>query len=408
MTRGTPVEVISNSYDAFQRLRISTPLTILDSKMLHANNTELWDQKQVSGTGTTYTYNTNQASVTLGVSNKTAGKRVRQTYQRCIYQPGKSQLIIFTCNFNGIQSGITKRIGYFDDKNGLFFEASNETLYCCVRSYTTGVAIDTKIPQSDWNSCRMSSDNTEFDLNINNANIFFISFEWLGVGNIFFGMVLNGKYVLLHQIKNANVINKVYMSTPNLPFRSEIENDGTGVASTFTTVCFQVASEGGLDPSGILRSINRGSTALIIQTAGIIYPLLAFRLKTDRIGANVYPIGFNVICTTSANCLWKLIKNPTFVGTALTYTTFDSYSFEFCNTSTNTTSITDNTGTLLLSGYAAIDASGELNIPEIANKLILGTSIDNVSDIFVLAIMKIGKNGTSDTFYGSINIRDVI
>ena len=408
MTRGTPVEVISNSYDAFQRLRVSTPFTLLDSKLLHENDTELWDQKQTSGSGTSYTYNPNEASVTISVSNLTAGKRVRQTYQRCIYQPGKSQLILLTCNFNDIQQGITKRIGYFDHKNGVYFEASSGTLNCCVRSYVTGSVVDKKIPQSQWNSCRMNSDDSEFDLNLSKSNIYFISFEWLGVGNIFYGMVINGQYVLLHQIKNANVTDKVYMSTPNLPIRCEIENDGTGPASSMTMICCQVASEGGVDPSGTIRSINRSSSALVIQSANIIYPMLAFRLKSTHLDANVYPIGFNVICTSSSYCLWKLIKNPTFVGTALSYISQETHAFEFCNTITTTTTITENTGNVLLSGYAAIDSSGEVTIPEIPNKLILGSSIDGVSDIMVLAITKIGKNGTSDSFYASINIREIV
>lgn len=408
MTRGTPVEVVSNSYDAFQRLRISTPLTILDSKMLNEYTTDIWDQKEVSGSGTQYTYNTNQASVTLSVSSNVPGKRVRQTHQRCIYQPGKSQLILFTCNFHGSVQGVTKRMGYFDDKNGVYFEASNGIIYCCLRTYTSGTAVDKKIPQSEWNTCRMSSDDTDFVLNMNSANIFFINFEWLGVGNIFYGMVINGQYVLLHQIKNSNIIDKVYMSTPNLPIRGEISNDGTGDASSFTMICCQVASEGGVDPSGTIRSINRGSTTMIIQSANVIYPLLSFYLKQDFIGANVYPLAFNIICTTSANCLWKIIKNPTFVGTPLTYSSPSNYAFDYSASSTTATSIQANTGTVLLSGYATLDTSGNVSIPEIPNKLIVGTSIDNVSDIYVLALMKIGKNGTSDSFYGSMTIREII
>lgn len=408
MTRGTLVEVVSNSYDAFQRLRTSTPLTLFDSKLIFDASVGQWDDEEVSGSGTTSTYNTNQASVSLSVSSMTSGRRVRQTYQRCVYQPGKSQLIMFTCNFHDAPSGISKRVGYFDDRNGLFFEASNGTLYCCVRSFTSGTAVDIKIPQSDWNANRMSSNNTEFDLNVSKANIFYISFEWLGVGNIFFGMVLNGKYILLHQIKNANAIDKVYMSTPNLPLRAEIINNGNGPTSSLTTICGQVASEGGIDPSGILRSFNRGSTALTISSANTIYPLLALRLKNTMIGSQVYPVSISVLCTSSSYCLWKLIKNPTFSGTALAYTSLSNHTFEYCNTSTNTTTIVDNTGELLLSGYAAIDASGEFEIPEIQNKLILGTSIYDVSDVFVLAIMKIGKNGTSDAFYGAMTVREII
>jgi len=76
--------------DNFGRLRVSQPETLFDSKMLHDNAPLLWDDSQTSGAGTSSTYNANQSSVTLAVTAATAGTRVRQTFRRFNYQPGKS------------------------------------------------------------------------------------------------------------------------------------------------------------------------------------------------------------------------------------------------------------------------------------------------------------------------------
>ena len=107
--------------DAFQRVRMSSPVTVFDSKTLSDNLPLIYDDQQTSGSGTTSTFSANRASVTLAVSASTAGTRVRQTFQRFNYQPGKSQLVLITGIIGTGSSGITKRFGLFDDSNGLFF-----------------------------------------------------------------------------------------------------------------------------------------------------------------------------------------------------------------------------------------------------------------------------------------------
>ena len=83
----------SASIDAFARLRVSNPYTIFDSKQIHDNLPRRWDDQEISGSGTTSTYNTNEASTTIAVSSLTAGRRVRQTFMRFNYMPGKSTMV---------------------------------------------------------------------------------------------------------------------------------------------------------------------------------------------------------------------------------------------------------------------------------------------------------------------------
>lgn len=114
--------------DAFSRLRVSTPETLFDSKLIYDAGSIFWDDQQTSGSGTTSTFNTNQASVTLAVAASTAGTRVRQTYQRFLYQAGKSMMAMMTGVLGNPATGITKRIGLFDGSNGMYFESSGSAV----------------------------------------------------------------------------------------------------------------------------------------------------------------------------------------------------------------------------------------------------------------------------------------
>jgi len=130
--------------DAFGRLRVSEPQTLFDSKLLNDNHPLFWDEQEVSGSGTSTNYDANASSVTMTVSADTAGKRVRQTKQRFNYQPGKSHKADITATVGAVPEGITKRVGYFDDENGLFFEFTSEGVSVGIRSYKSGTAVDSK------------------------------------------------------------------------------------------------------------------------------------------------------------------------------------------------------------------------------------------------------------------------
>jgi len=139
--------------DAFGRLRVSSPTTLFDSKQLFDAQPLLWDDQETSGSGTGSTHSTNTVSTTMTVGATTAGVRVRQTFQSFNYQPGKSQLILLTgvMNKTGGGTGINRRIGMFNAKNGLFFEDAEGTLNVVRRTYVTGSAVDNKVAQSAWN-----------------------------------------------------------------------------------------------------------------------------------------------------------------------------------------------------------------------------------------------------------------
>lgn len=397
------LQIFRNSLiDSFGRFRTSSPTTSFDSKMIADNQPLYWDDQQTSGAGTTSTYNANQASVTLGVGASTAGTRVRQTFRRFTYQPGKSQLIFLTGTFNAAATGITRRIGYFDNSNGLFFQQTSAGMSVVQRSFTSGVAVNTTVLQSSWNIDRMDGTGSSgINLDFTYALIMFIEFEWLGVGNSKFGFVVNNNLYYCHQFFNSNTLPIVYMSTPNLPLRYEISNDGTGVASTLVQICSTVISEGGEKDTGSIFGLTRGSTPITTLNNSNIYPIISIRLKSTHLGSAVRVAITNVVCTTNSTFNWYLLLNPVVTGTALNFTNVPNTSIEADVSSTNATTVSG--GTVLATGTSlqTNNSNVEAFLP---NDFILGSNIAGTSDIVVLAIQR--ATGTTETFYASLDIKD--
>lgn len=392
------------SNDSFGRGRTTTPFTIADSKQITDSQPLLWDDAQVSGGGTGSTYNANQASTTISVSADTAGHRVRQTKVRHIYQPGKSQAVLATFTDMGGAVGITKRLGLFDGENGLYLANIDGVINFGIRTFTSGVAVDTLYPQSEWNIDKLDgTGNSRITLDITKTQIFVVDFEWLGVGVVRFGFNLNGINVYCHTAENANLQEVVYMSTPNLPGRYEIINDGTGPAAEFTHICFSVISEGGFEPSKILRAVDRATTPLETLNDTSLYPVIAIRLRDGYEGAGVSVDELSILTTTTTDYRWALILNPTVTGTAFSYTAVADSAIEADVGTTNATTVTG--GHILRSGYSrgTNQAGGDIISP-VRQLLVLGTSIAGVSDVIVLAVQRL--TGTTESFYASLGWRE--
>jgi hypothetical protein len=373
--------------------------TIFDSKQIADNQILFWDDRQVAGTGTNSAYNTNQASTTLSVTANTAGHRVRQTRRWFNYQPGKSQFAIMT----GVMSGnATKRVGQFNDRNGLFFQ--HDTQFSVgIRTYTTGTAVDRIIPQSDWNIDKMNgTGNSGVTLDHTKTNIYFIDYEWLGVGTIRFGVFIGGVPYYVHADHNSNINDVVYMSTPNLPIRYEVINNGTQDESTITHICTTVITEGGRGNTGLERGISRGLNPLTTLNDDGIYPLFVSRLKSTHLGAFIRFIDFSTICTTASEYYIFLIINGTFVGTQPTYISLENSAIEYAIPG-NDTKIEG--GTTLFTQVGSDSNQSRTGINRaVESDLVIGSSIDRTPDTIALAVQRI--TGTTETFYGTLNFSE--
>jgi hypothetical protein len=237
------------STDAFGRLRIGKPHTLGDYKHDYGVNPDFLDYTDNGGT---VTHNANEASVKLAVTNTIGSRAIHQTRMYHHYMPGKSQMILSSFVFKQHQQGISKKTGYFDDRDGIFFEEDeNGILKFVTRSYVTGTAVDTIVQQRDWNGDKIDGKGLSgWKIDLTKTQLVWIDFQWLGVGRVRCGFVHKDEYVLCHTFYNSDVLDKVYMSNPNLPVRCEIRNINSSVGSNFDQICSSVLSEGGYREAG--------------------------------------------------------------------------------------------------------------------------------------------------------------
>jgi hypothetical protein len=393
---------LAQNFDSFGRLRTAEPQTQFDSKQIADNQFLFWDDKEVSGSGTSSVYNTNRASTTLWVGAE-AGRRVRQTRRWFNYQPGKAQLVEETGVFGEPEPGITRRVGLFNDQNGIFFQNDPDGAALGIRSFTTGTTVDRLFRQEDWNYDKMDGTGPSgFDLDFTKTQIFFFDFEWLGVGTVAYGFFVNRSPIYVHFEHHANKLEEVYMSTPNLPLRYEIENDGTGQAAFLKHICTTVINEGGRQATGLERGINRGLTPLVTNNDALIYPLSGLRLKSTHLGAFIRLIDFSLICTSTSDYAVYVIVNPTIVGTAPTWLDLEHSSIQYA-IPTNTTTVTG--GTVI---YTAVSSDTNQAISgvqrTIESDLVIGSDIDGTPDTIFLCVQRL--TGTTETFYAAINFSE--
>jgi len=397
--------VVDGAADAFGRLRISEAFTLGDYKHTYGIDPNFRDTLSNGGT---VTHITNQAAARLATSNNSSSRVVHQTKMYHNYMPGKSQLIKSTINFYGATTNVTKRTGYYDDLNGIYFEQNGAgVLSFVIRTDTSGTASDARRAiQSTWNKDKCDGTGASgFNLDITKTQIFWIDFQWLGVGRVRCGFVHDGQMIVAHEFYNSNNLPVVYMSNPNLPVRCEILNTGTTAGGYFDQICSTVISEGGYIESGIDFSIDSGQTSQSVTVANGMYPVVAIRLKNTFRG---YP---NRVVVRSGNinvyaeefpAYWALYKLSNLSAITLSSPTWTSANDDSAvEYSLNATAFTGGdrldggiVGTTSPGGSAKGTGTAPVNQPSNAKKNFIAQNQDSTdSEIYVVCAKAIG--GTS-------------
>ena len=379
-----------NNLDAFGRLRVSNPLTIFDSKSIMSKNS-LFDESTANGG--TVTYTANKSTVNLNVTEASGSKTIRQSKRVMSYQPGKSLLIFNTFVMNTLTANLKQKVGLFDVNNGIFFYADGTTLKIVRRTYTSGSPVDTEISQSSWNGDKLDGTGASgFTLDPAKSNILFIDIEWLGVGSVRVGFVINGQLITAHTFFNANSLTTVYMQTANLPIRYEIERSGTLAAGTYTLqqICSSCISEGGYSPEGLQKMIGTSqiNAGVNLTTANTYYNIATIKIKSSRPYAVIVPAGIDVLNISNNDFEWGLFFNAT-PSSAFSYTSFDD-NIEYDLTTVDLTA----TGTRVAGGYmGGKTAPFALGGDFIAFSNQLGQTISGTSDTLTLGVRAGSANG---------------
>ena len=371
--RGQLLEVgpDSGAIDAFGRQRVSTPFTLFDSTLRYTKRTDQWFEA-LTNNGTT-SYLVNESTLNLTTTTTSGDIVLRRTKQRFPYQPGKSLMALQSFVGAVPTAGLVQEIGYFDDDNGVILRANGTSVQFVVRSKTTGSVVEEVVNQANWNI------NTFPELDFSKAQILIIDLEWLGVGRVRCGFVIDGQIRYCHEFNHANNINKAYMTTAILPFSYRIENTTVQeVGRTLKQICVSLLSEGGYEPDGAVYTIAH-SLSSVPNTSGERLTA-AIRMASGRTGNVILPVRVDVACDSADLVQWRLRLNPTISGA-----TWAPASNGRGNVETTTSGSSISGGTVVLAGLLSQGQSTNLNI-DVAVRLALGVNASGESDVLALTV----------------------
>lgn len=429
ITQNTSISVFDNNVqstlDAFARLRVSFPTTILDIRFpgqpdgsASFLNNSLQITSDASGSYTGAYGNSKLVISALG-----AGYYVSQSRNYCVYQPGKSLLFMASGILYPGDNNYTTRIGYFDNvvpltnsltvRNGIYFEHSQGVYSVNIKNNTT-----TTILQSDWNIDKFDGTGlTGLILDFTKTQLFVMDMEWLGVGRVRFGFYVYGKIQYCHQVTNINILTQPYTNAINLPICYSIHNSSATAqpANNFTQICSTVISEGGYAPLGRPFSISNDASGVSI-TALVEEPILFLRgnvANSNYYHQNIIPTGLSMICAETNNLILyklKLFLAGTYTGTDPSWNNVNS-SYSVAQYAGNLASGYNSTNAIILDqgyfygrGTNTFSSLGDVFTSQV---LQLTSNIINQSDILVLTATFVTGGGSTSTVYGTLSWQEL-
>lgn len=432
---------IENTYDAFGKLRVSAPNTLLDIRVPGQ------DASGIGATGSGATgYLQNDIQICYGVTGTggigaTAYKICRnsqndifvngnltfinQSRKYCTYQPGKSLLIMASgvldaraileygspggTGATGNTPGMKSRVGYFDQYNGLYFEYDSANgCSICIKS-RGDLKYESPIGQTGWNIDQMKGTGPSgLTLDFTKAQLFVIDLEWLGVGRIRFGFYAYGRIQYCHEILNINQISVgPYTYNINLPLRYELQGQ-IGCTGAMIQVCSTVISEGGYNPTGKPFSVS-GTTTVNNTSETVILMLKGGNTNGNFYHQSIIPSGLTILTSSNNDiCSYKLTLY--FAGATGTNGWTDVNNLSVCQYSTtNGTIYPGSAGSIVVDqGYFQGRLTSSFsNLADIFTSILqINSDINNVSDILVLTARDTTGQGTPSV-YATLNWQEI-
>lgn len=279
--------------DAFGRFRVSNPFTLFDSFHRFQDNGKI---NTYTANGGTSTYDASAGTVLMNVTTTSGSEVIRESGRVFAYQPGKSLLVLQTFCMGPAEANLRIRQGYYDTDNGFYIQRLGTQVSLVKRSSSSGSIVNTVVNQEDWNVDPMDGTGPSgITLDFSKSQIMWHDLEWLGVGTVRVGFVVNGIFYPVQYWNHANIITTTYMTTACLPVRAEITaTAGLASAATHTLICTSVISEGGYQLYGRTLSVGHAlSTPVRLPNNQSMKPVLSIRLKSTRLQAIVLPTNFS-------------------------------------------------------------------------------------------------------------------
>jgi hypothetical protein len=349
----------SGSLDSFSRLRTSSPDLVFDAQFTYDLQPLLYEQI-TNGSGATIAHDsTNRMATMTFSSTPTGGQTTMQSFEHFRYQPGRSQLIFLTFNFNSTATNVIKFAGYSDGVNGIEVRQTDSTK--SINIFSTTGAGNQSINQSAWNIDKLDGTGSSgISLDFTKTQILVIDLQALYVGRVRVGFDIDGVVYYAHQFLHANILGVPYFNTANLPVRCGMTCTGT-VSTTMSFICAAVISEGGnSDLNGYSGTAEGTGTAASAARTHIlsVRPRTTFNSITNR--TKFIPESIDILVIGNQNVKWEVVLGQAITGTtAFTNvdTNYSAFEFNTLGTISGLPAIVVASGYALQSARAGEDAS---------------------------------------------------
>jgi hypothetical protein len=303
------------------------------------------------------------------------------------------------------KTGLRQRVGYYGATNGMYLELDGSTLNLVERTSVSGSLVENRIPQASWNGDKLNGSGASgLTLDISKAQILWMDIEWLGVGSVRMGFIINGQFITCHTFHHANLVATTYITTASLPLRYEIKNTAaTSGSSTMKQICSTVISEGGYELRGLQQAVGIPvNTPRTLGTAGTFYPVISLRLKSSFLDAVAIITACSVLPTSTGNYNWQLRASGTTTAGSWVSAGSDS-GVEY-----NITGTTYSGGRILASGFFSASNQGSSKVDVLKEALFKSQLERNglTSAPFEITLV-VASGGASDTVVASMDWEEV-
>jgi hypothetical protein len=307
------------SLDSFGNLRVSNATVLGYYDYVSDPQDDLfWDRT----TGTSaITHVADSSYLNLSVGSASGDSATRSTTRYHFYQPGIGNLVIQTLalNDNG-KTGNTRRWGYGDEKDAMFWELDGEWnnvlmnhFFVVIRSNVGGVVTENRIPRINWNGDKIDGNGPSgFTLALTGRMFYWIDYAWLGVGPVRFGVLgSRGERITCHTFEHPAGAPVPYTTTGSLPlFWQNINTASTSGPSEMRSICSAIYAESAVDYN-FWRFEDIESPPKTVTTDTPILsmrPELTLSGKPNRTG--IYPECLQFI-VTGGNVKVSIVENAT-------------------------------------------------------------------------------------------------
>jgi hypothetical protein len=331
-----------------------------------------------SGTGGTQTYNSKNY-INMPISGVGTTYSLRTTKQPSIYQPGKSRLFYMTgVLMDTITPNTTSQMGFFDVDSsnppviteGTYFKCNGTNFYW--EDATQNLPITSAV-QSSWNIDTFdgngpSGKTLTVAANANKTFLIVIDQEWLGVGRLRCGFIIDGVIYYAHQFLH-NGLTVQYTKTPRISLSYYIY--GATTANAMRQMCSTSIIEDGYFSTGRINNVDVPINSLVAVNTTNNRVLLGLRIQSGFPKSTFY-LKDLFLYYTGGSTKYSQFKVQMFstngsigalTGTALTFTPLPYSSIEYCIG--NGTTYVSTEGFVINSGY--LDSQTSSTVVSVVN-----------------------------------------